>query len=204
MNKFPKPRIVVSKCLGFAACRYNGLMISSPLVKKLKDHVDFIPVCPEQELGLGVPRDPIRIIESRGRRSLYQPATGRDLTKQMNDFVVPFLKNLGPVDGFLLKSRSPSCGIGDVKVYSGSKDRQTLLNAKGQGFFGGLALKFYPGLAIEDEVRLKNASIRERFLTSIFAQACLRKTSRPGSAKIPANLHSVPEPLLIFGIPDLF
>ncbi|MDP2808399.1 MAG: DUF523 domain-containing protein [bacterium] len=178
-----KPRIVVSKCLGFAACRYNGLMISSPLVRKLKDQVDFIPVCPEQEIGLGVPRDPIRIIENKGRRSLYQPATGRDLTKEMNDFTRKFFKTLGPVDGFLLKSGSPSCGIKDVKVYPGLTERQRPVTGKSYGFFGGRVLELYPGLAIEDDDRLKNAAIREHFLTRIFAMARLREISRLASIK---------------------
>lgn len=178
-----KPRIVVSKCLGFAACRYNGLMISSPFVRKLKDHVDFIPVCPEQEIGLGVPRNPIRIIESQGRRSLYQPATGLDLTKEMNAFINHFLKTLGPVDGFLLKSRSPSCGIGDVKIYSNIKGKQTILTAKGRGFFGDRVIELYPELTIEDENRLKDYAIRERFLTMIFAMAYQRNVMKSHLAK---------------------
>jgi uncharacterized protein YbbK (DUF523 family) len=172
-----KPRVVVSKCLGFAACRYNGLMIPSPFVRKLKDQVDFIPVCPEQEIGLGVPRDPIRIVGNKDRRSLYQPATGRDLTREMNAFVGIFFKTVGPVDGFLLKSGSPSCGIKDVKVYPGLTERQRPVTGKSYGFFGGRVLELYPGLAIEDEDRLENHAIRERFLARIFAQACIRKIS---------------------------
>ena len=58
---FPKPVIVVSKCLGFDACRYNGQTIYDSFVDSLKEHVDFIPVCPEMEIGLGVPRQPIRM-----------------------------------------------------------------------------------------------------------------------------------------------
>ncbi|MBI5805441.1 DUF523 domain-containing protein [candidate division TA06 bacterium] len=170
-----KPRIVVSKCLGFAACRYNGLMISSPLVRKLKDHVDFVPVCPEQEIGLGIPRDPIRIVEIKGRRYLYQPATGRDLTKEMNAFIRLFFRNLGPVDGFLFKSRSPSCGLRDVKVYSGSSVKQTLLTVRSQGFFGGRALEFYPGLAIVDENHLNNTVIRKHFLARVSAMVRLKE-----------------------------
>ena len=182
-HDFVKPRIVVSKCLNFGACRYNGLMIPSPLVKKLKDQVDFIPVCPEQEIGLGLPRDPIRIIENKGRRSLYQPATGRDLTKEMNVFTGRFLKNLGPVDGFLLKGRSPSCGIRDVKVYPGLTERQRPVTGKSYGFFGGRVMELYPGLAIEDEGRLKNAAIRKHFLNRIFATAHLRKILKSGPVK---------------------
>lgn len=181
--KYAKPRIVVSKCLGFAACRYNGLMISSPFVRKLKDQVDFVPVCPEQEIGLGVPRDPIRIIETGDRRCLYQPATGRDLTKVMNAFISSFLKALGTVDGFLLKSGSPSCGIRDVKIYSDTRKRLTNHTTKGRGFFGGRVVKLYPNLAVEDEARLENAVIKERFLIRIFIDSYQREILKPGPMK---------------------
>jgi NADPH-dependent 2,4-dienoyl-CoA reductase/sulfur reductase-like enzyme len=71
-----KPVVVVSKCLGFAHCRFNGLTISSHTVDKLKPHVDFRPVCPEVEIGLGIPRDPVRIVKKADELRLIQPATG--------------------------------------------------------------------------------------------------------------------------------
>src|SRR6478609_4821593 len=55
-----RPRIVLSRCLELDACRYNGAAIRAPLVRRLEDHVELIPICPEVEVGLGVPRDPIR------------------------------------------------------------------------------------------------------------------------------------------------
>ena len=65
-DSFTKPKILVSKCIEFDSCRYNGQMISSDFVKKLKKFVDFKPVCPEVEIGLGIPRNPIRIVEKKG------------------------------------------------------------------------------------------------------------------------------------------
>jgi uncharacterized protein YbbK (DUF523 family) len=65
MSIFPRPVVVVSKCLGFAACRYNGQKIFDAFVDKLGRFVDYVLVCPEMEIGLGVPRDPIRVIESK-------------------------------------------------------------------------------------------------------------------------------------------
>jgi len=64
MGKFAKPRVVVSKCLGFAPCRYNGEIVSDDSVSRLAEDVSFLPVCPEMEIGLGCPRDPIRIVVS--------------------------------------------------------------------------------------------------------------------------------------------
>ncbi len=59
---FNRPKIVVSKCLEFDHCRYDGQLINNKYIHKLKDHVDFITICPEVEIGLGVPRDPIHLV----------------------------------------------------------------------------------------------------------------------------------------------
>ncbi len=174
MREFARPRVVSSKCVEFEACRYNGLMIPSAVVRMLKPHVYFKPVCPEVEIGLGVPRQPIRIVKIGGERRLVQPETGRDVTAAMVKFTKSFLDSLGAVDGFILKFRSPSCGIKDVKIYSGTAKGAG--SSKGAGFFGGAVLDRFPGLAVEDEGRLKNYGIREHFLTRLFTLASFRRT----------------------------
>jgi len=181
MRSFPRPIIIVSKCLEFAACRYNGQMIACPVVKQLKSLVEFKPVCPEMGIGLGVPRDPIRVIDGAGRRSLYQPSTGRDLTGAMADFSRDCLSKIGEADGFILKARSPSCGIKDVKVYPGREGHQASLAGKGAGFFGEKVLELFPGLAIEDEGRLESDGIREHFLTKLYTLADFRQVGKTGT-----------------------
>ncbi|MEA3366709.1 MAG: DUF523 domain-containing protein, partial [Planctomycetota bacterium] len=119
MQAFATPRVVVSRCLGFAACRWDGATIADPFVTRLHGHVMFCTVCPEVEIGLGCPRDPIRVVERNGERHLVQPATGRDVSDPMRHYTARTLDAVGQVDGFLLKSRSPSCGIKDVKIYGG-------------------------------------------------------------------------------------
>ncbi len=172
MRKFAKPIVVISKCLELEACRYNGQVIPDDFVKKLKPHVTFLPSCPEVEIGLGVPREPVRIISVKGQNKLIQPATGKDLTDIMLRFADKFLNSLEEVDGFILKSRSPSCGIKDVKVYQGIE--KGAATGKSTGFFAGKVLEMFPGLAIEDEGRLRNFKIREHFLTKLFALASFR------------------------------
>lgn len=172
MRKFPKPNVVVSKCLGFAKCRYNGDIVLDYTVDQLKPFVNYITVCPEVEIGLGVPRDPIRVVREKEKLYLYQPATQRDVTKEMVSFVDKYLSNLSDIDGFILKYRSPSCGINSVKVYHGFHPDARAIS--GQGFFGGEVLKRFGGLAIEDEGRLKNFTIREYFLTKLFTLASFR------------------------------
>ena len=83
---FKRPHIVVSKCIEFEPCRYNGDMITSNIVLKLKEHVDFIPICPEVEIGLGIPRPTLRIVRSGDDDHLIQPDTRRDVNKDMNKF----------------------------------------------------------------------------------------------------------------------
>ena len=105
-----RPVVIISKCLGFEHCRWNGEIINDEFTGRLAPYVDFRPTCPEKEIGLGVPRDPIHIESSRGDLSLVQPATGRDVTREMLSYCEAFLGSVDTVDGFILKARSPSCG----------------------------------------------------------------------------------------------
>ena len=117
MSDFPRPTVVCSKCLEFANCRYNGAMISDELVRAMKPHVDFLPVCPECEIGLGAPRRPVRIVSRDDGMHLVQLETEDDVTDRMRGFASSFLGSIAEPDGFILKGRSPSCGPANVKVY---------------------------------------------------------------------------------------
>ena len=173
MNDFIKPNVVVSKCLGFERCRYNGQTIPDDFVNDLAPYVDYHTVCPEVEIGLGAPRDPVRIVMADGEPRLMQPATGRDVTKAMHDFSTSFLTSLNRVDGFILKNRSPSCGMSDVRIYTSTKKGAS--STRGQGAFGGAVLERFSHLAVEDEGRLRNFRIREHFLTKLFTRARFRR-----------------------------
>jgi uncharacterized protein YbbK (DUF523 family) len=149
----------------FDRCRYDGQKILSGPVRELKGRVDFLPVCPEVEIGLGVPRDPLRIVLMDGEHRLIQPATGRDLTEEMAAFARTFLDSLGEVDGFILKSRSPSCAIRDAKVFSSINDEEP--SARGAGLFSRAVRERFPHLPMEDEEGLEDAEGRDRFLASL-------------------------------------
>jgi len=181
MRDFPKPVVVVSKCITFEPVRWNGQIIASDFVEKIKPYVDFIPVCPEVEIGLGVPRDPIRIVLVNGEKRLLQPATGLDFTEKMKSFSESFLNSLNAVDGFILKSGSPSSGFKNVKVYPSIEKVASI--AKSPGFFGGAVLQKFPNLAVEDERRLLNPRIREHFLTKLFTLASFREVKKSGKVK---------------------
>jgi len=188
MREFEKPKIVVSKCLGFAACRWNGETARDDFVDLLKPFVEFLPVCAEVEIGLGVPREPVRVVQKAKTVRLMQPATARDFTEEMQTFTEGYLSSLEGVDGFLLKSRSPSCGIKDVKLYPGIE--KTGVIGKTSGFFGGDVAKRFPSLPIEDEARLGDWRIREHFLSRIFMQADFRRVRESGSMRELVRFHS--------------
>lgn len=187
--EFTRPRVVVSRCLGFAACRYNAQVIHDDFVAQLAPHVEFIEVCPEEEIGLGTPREPIRLVRRSpdSAISLLQPATGRDVTTEMQQFATSFLERQRDIDGFVLKNRSPSCGTAGVKVYP---DRAGAPPAeKAPGMFAAAVLERFAHTAIEDEGRLRNRAIREHFLTRLYALARLRTVVATGTAGALVDFH---------------
>ena len=186
-SRTPTPVVVLSRCLGVEACRYNGKMIREDFIHHLSSYVKIRPVCPELEIGLGVPRDPIRILAGDGGRTLVQPATGRDLTQPMTTFSQSFLGTLKEVDGFILKSRSPSCGIRDTKIHDA--DQETVLE-RGAGIFAAAVLEHFPDAAVEDEKRLRNRVRREQFLTRLYALAGLRRIARRPNREALNRFHA--------------
>ena len=195
MRRHPRPTVVMSMCLELEACRYDGEMVRAPFIEKLMPHVDLDPVCPEVEIGLGVPRDPIWLVAVDGARRLVQPTTGRDVTDRMEAFGARFLEERGEVDGFILKSRSPSCGIRDTKIF-GSIDGERPAE-RGQGMFGAAVLERFPNAAVEDESRLTNFRLRHHFLTKLFARASFRNMKSSGEMARLAAFHAENELLLM-------
>ena len=181
MRDFAKPIVVVSKCIEFEPVRYNGQMMPSDLVRSLKPHAQFIPVCPEVEIGLGVPRETLRIVKKDDFLSLVQPATGLDLTDKMKQFSKEFLNNLPEVDGFILKSKSPSSAMKDAKIYPSTEKTSSI--GRGPGLFGGAVLSRLGHLAVEDERRLLNTRIKEHFLTKLYTLADFRLVKKSGVTK---------------------
>jgi uncharacterized protein YbgA (DUF1722 family)/uncharacterized protein YbbK (DUF523 family) len=167
-----RPRVLFSRCLGFAACRYNGQAIHDASVDRLLPFVDAVTICPEMEIGLGVPRSPVRLVASSEGPRLLQPETGLDVTQRMAALARDFLAQLGPCDGAVLKAGSPSCGLRDVRLYAGSEKGSS--HTKTLGMFGGAVLAASTPWATEDEGRLRNYDLRQHFLTRLFALARLR------------------------------
>ena len=202
MRIFSTPRIVVSACLEFEKVRYDGKVIPCPVVNDLMPLVDFIKVCPECEIGLGVPRDPLRIVKVEGRERLIQPLTGADVTGPMDKFTDQFIDSLPPVDGFLFKYGSPTIGLYNIKVYHHPVGPG--IAGRTSGLFAYKILHRYPGYPLEDDMRLRNAKIRDDFLTRVFAFASFRQAAETGDPGAVRDFHERNKYLFMCYDPDAY
>lgn len=169
----PKPNVFISACIEHSPARYDGTMISSDAVKGMREFVNFITVCPEMAIGMPAPRDTIRITQQKGEEiKLVSSEEGIDYTEKMNNFTNKYVNKLKlrHIDGFILKAKSPTCGIDKIKVYKGTGKSQPLGTVQ-NGFFANEIVTEYPDYPIETERRLSNFNIRELFLIRIFTTA---------------------------------
>lgn len=150
------------------------------LVEVFGPQVTWVPVCPEVESGLPVPRPTLRLerspeggVEVNGILvRLIMPRSGGDWTDEMAGYAAQRVKALAAadLDGFILKRDSPSCGLDRVKVYGGGGAGER----KGRGVFTEALVRVLPHLPMEEEGRLTDPKLRENFIERVFAHARLR------------------------------
>jgi len=171
-------RVGISSCLVGEKVRFDGGHKRDRfLTEGLGPFVEWVPVCPEVEVGLGAPRPSLRLCrrddapdapdaDGDGVR-LVSPKTGQDLTAAMERFAGRRVAELADADlsGYVLKRASPTCGMERVRVY-GPSGRAV---ARGRGLFAAELLRRLPDLPVEEEGRLNDATLRENFVERIFA-----------------------------------
>lgn len=167
-----KPIIVLSQCIEHDACRWDGRIVESPFVRLLAPHVAFHLICPERAIGLPTPRDPLFVVQRNGNACLLQDRTGLDLTGVMEAFAWTFAASLGSVDGFLFKSKSPSCGVASTKLFASRFDSEPF--ARGAGSFATIMQETFPLHPMEEESHMADILLRDCFLTRIFTTASFR------------------------------
>jgi len=173
MAAAPRIRIGVSACLLGDEVRYDGGHKRDPfLTGVLGSFVEWVKVCPEVEIGMGTPRESIRLTDDGGRVRLLTVKTGVDYTDTMTDYAARRTSALAGADlcGYVLKKDSPSCGMARVKVY---KDKGPP-SRTGVGVFAAALLARFPHLPVEEEGRLSDARLRENFIERVFAYRRLR------------------------------
>lgn len=173
MAPFPTPasrplRIGVSSCLLGNSVRYDGGHKRDLfLIDTLGKYVEWVPVCPEVELGLGIPRPTLRLLQDGDTTRLQRVSDGTDHTEAMRGFAQRRVRGLEGEDlcGYVLKKDSPSCGMERVKVYG----KGTAPTRSGRGLFAQALLERFPSLPVEEEGRLHDPALRENFIERVFA-----------------------------------
>jgi uncharacterized protein YbbK (DUF523 family) len=163
-------RIGISSCLLGDEVRFDGGHKRDPLVIDLfGPHVEWIRVCPEVEVGMGVPREPVNLVRGAGGVRMITVNTKVDYTDTMREWAARRAAALAAMDldGYVLKKDSPSCGMRGVKLY----DAETgAWSREGIGLFASALMAASPQLAIEDEGRLADPVIRTRFLERVMTR----------------------------------
>lgn len=177
----PPIRVGISACLLGDQVRFDGgHKRDAFLIDTLGPCVEWVKVCPEVEVGMGTPRESIRLVEDGGRLRLLTVRTGVDHTAAMTNWTARRVRELGAEDlsGFVVKKDSPSCGMVRVKVY-GPPGSTGPAGRHGRGLFTGALIDAYPDLPVEDEGRLSDARLRENFIERVFAYRRVRDLFAP-------------------------
>ena len=165
-------RIGISSCLLGQLVRYDGGHKHDRfLTDTLGPFVEWVPVCPEVELGLGTPRESIHLVEDGGAVRLVGTRSGSDHTEAMRRYARSRVEALAREDlsGYVLKKSSPSCGLERVRVH-----RRSGVARNGRGLFAEALLERFPNLPVEEEGRLSDPRLRENWIERIFAYRALR------------------------------
>ena len=161
-------RIGISACLLGDEVRFDGgHKRDAFLTDVLGPHVEWVKVCPEVEVGMGTPRETLRLIRTGDELRMQTTRTGIDYTDRMNRWSKKRVEEVARegLSGYVLKKDSPSCGMERVKVYGGG----AVPARTGRGLFASALLERLPLLPVEEEGRLTDPHLRENFIERVFA-----------------------------------
>jgi len=180
-------RVGISTCLLGESVRWDGgHKRDRYLTDVLAAYFEWVPVCPEVEVGMEIPRPPVRLVREGDEARMVEPRSGRDWTRAMQGYAARRLRTLAEEDlcGYVLKQGSPSCGMERVKVY-GAKG---MPEKNGTGLFAAALLGRFGSLPVEEEGRLHDARLREAWIERVFAYRRLRSLleGRPSRGRLVA------------------
>lgn len=171
MSQILRPRVGISACLAGERVRFNASSSRADWIeKRLAPLVELIPACPEMAMGLGTPREALRLVrgEAAGETRLVTSKSARDLTDLARVTAARMISALPPdLDAYILMGRSPTCGPANVKVYDGNKVPQP----GGVGLFAAALAAARPELLTIEGGRLTELPQREHFVMRLFVQA---------------------------------
>jgi uncharacterized protein YbgA (DUF1722 family)/uncharacterized protein YbbK (DUF523 family) len=174
---FPKVKLAVSNCLLGVKCRYNGGHAQDDFVQsRLAKYVEFIPFCPE-DAAMGTPRESVRLVRVENELRVWGGKSKTDYTDGLLDYNQKMIQRLvtKQIDGAVVKAKSPSCGLGRIKIYRPSGEWLGSDSGIGQGLFTAGLQQAMPHIALEDEGRLLDPWLRENFVLQLFTLARWRE-----------------------------
>ncbi|HEY5658923.1 MAG TPA: DUF523 and DUF1722 domain-containing protein [Myxococcota bacterium] len=170
-------RLGVSSCLLGQEVRFDGGHKRDRFVTDLLGaFVDWVPVCPEVEVGMSIPRPALRLVRDGDAVRMVEIKSGHDHTRSMQRYAARRVRELRPLElcGYILKKDSPSCGMARVKVYA----EKGAAGRDGTGLYASVLLQAFPNLPVEEEGRLNDPMLRENFIERVFAYRRLRDLFR--------------------------
>ncbi len=195
-------RVGVSSCLLGQTVRFDGgHKHDRRVTDELGDYFAWVPVCPEIELGLGAPREALRLVQADDGLRMQTSKTGRDLTERMVGYADQRVEGLRSwnLRGYILKKDSPTCGMERVKVYN----KHNIPERSGVGLYVQSLLAAYPNLPVEEEGRLNDPPLRENFVTRVFAyDRWLRMRENGARVRDLVQFHTAHKMLLLAHRPD--
>jgi len=205
---FEKVRVAISSCLLGENVRFDGGHKRDPyLVGTLGRFFDWVPVCPEFEIGLGAPRESLRLVASGEGARLVAPKSGNDLSERMRAFAAERLRALrdAGIHGYVLKKDSPTCGLFRVRVYPSERAKGDTPRRDGVGLFAREIGDAIPGLPVEEEGRLQDMPLRENFVERVFAHHRFARflAGRPRAKDLVA-FHAASKYTLLAHAPELY
>lgn len=166
-------RIGISSCLLGQPVRWDGgHKRDAFLTEQLAPFVEWVPVCPEIEIGMGVPRETIRLSTRDGELRLVAERSGTDWTEPMRAWSTRRVRRLDDLDlcGYVLKKDSPTCGMERVRVWNA----RGMAEKRGRGLFAEALIAGCVSLPVEEEGRLSDPRLRENWIERVFAYRRLR------------------------------
>ncbi len=163
-------RIGASSCLLGENVRYDGgNRLNSFVTETLARKFELVAVCPEWELGMGVPRETVDLVGNAPAPAMIGTYSRKDWTQPMNNWARQRVEELAEfyLCGFVFKKGSPSCGVSQVPIIQ--KYKEPLL--EGRGLFARAFMEANPEVPVEDELRLEDPSVREDFLDRVYSFA---------------------------------
>ena len=198
-NKFSNtsPTVGVSACLLGQQVRFDGghkrdLFLTDLFGK----FIDWVAICPEVEVGMGVPRASVRLVGTLTHPRMIAEKSGKDWTEAMHRFAAKRVRDIAEkqLSGYVFKKNSPSCGVERIKVYNA----KGMAERHGRGLFAAAIMKQWPLLPVEEEGRLNDVKLRENFIERVFAyHRWLQATSERRSPGALVRFHTSHKYLLL-------